>query len=151
MNVFYLQNPDGHAFGRQSDHALETLRVRARKAAEGNTEGMKIPKQIKSRRAGAIPIKPKVNYLDSASGDATIIEMEARDRPGLLCHLAEALHDEDIDVLSAHIEVVGTKAIDAFYVRCLGSDGNLPEKRRKALRKILLNVLDKKQTEKKAA
>ena len=151
MNVFYLQNPDGHAFGRQSDHALETLRRRARKAAEGDTEGMKIPTAIKSRRAGAIPVKPKVRYLDSASGDATIIEMEARDRPGLLCHLAETLRDEDIDVLSAHIEVVGEKAIDAFYVRCRGSDGNLPEKRRKALRKILLDVLELKTSEKKAA
>ena len=151
MNVFYLQNPDGHAFGRQSDHALETLRRRARKAAEGDTEGMKIPTPIKSLRAGAIPVKPKVNYLDSASGDATIIEMEAKDRPGLLCHLAEALRDENIDVLSAHIEVVGTKAIDAFYVRCRGSDGNLPQKRRKALRKILLDVLELKSPEKKVA
>ncbi len=151
MNVFYLQNPDGQAFGRQSDHALETLRRRARKAAEGDTEGMKIPTPIKSRRAGAIPVKPKVKYLDSASADATIIEMEARDRPGLLCHLAEALRDEDIDVLSAHIEVVGEKAVDVFYVRCRGSDGNLPEKRRKALRKILLDVLDVKSPEKKAA
>jgi len=151
MNVFYLQNPDGHAFGRQSDPALEMLRRRAHKAAQGDTKGMKIPAIIKSRRAGAIPVKPKVKYLDSASGDATIIEMVARDRPGLLCHLAEALRDEDIDVLSAHIEVVGTKAIDAFYVRCRGNDGNLPEKRRKALRKTLLDVLEFKPPEKKAA
>jgi [protein-PII] uridylyltransferase len=151
MNVFYLQNPDGHAFGRQSDHALETLRRRARKAAEGDTQGMKIPTPLKSRRAGAIPVKPKVRYSDAASGDITIIDMEARDRPGLLCHLAEALRDEDIDVLSAHIEVVGEKAVDAFYVRCRGSDGNLPEKRRKALRKILLDVLEVKTKEKKAA
>ena len=151
MNVFYLQNPDGHAFGRQSDHALETLRRRARKAAQGETKGMKIPTPIKSRRAGAIPVKPKVRYSDAASGDITIIDMEARDRPGLLCHLAEALRDEDIDVLSAHIEVVGEKAVDAFYVRCRGSDGNLPEKRRKALRKILLDVLEVKTKEKKAA
>lgn len=149
MNVFYLQNPDGHAFGRQSDHALETLRRRARKAAEGETEGMKIPAAIKSRRAGAIPVKPKVKYLDSASGDAIIIEMVARDRPGLLCHLAEVLHIEDIDVLSAHIEVVGEKAIDSFYVRCRGNDGSLPEKRRKALRKTLLGVLEIKSSEKK--
>ena len=151
MNVFYLQNPDGHAFGRQSDHALETLRRRARKAAEGDTEGMKIPAPIKSRRAGAIPVKPKVKYSDAASGDITIIEMEARDRPGLLCHLAEAFRDENIHVLSAHIEVVGEKAIDVFYVRCRGSDGNLPEKRRKSLRKILLDVLELKTSEKKAA
>ena len=151
MNVFYLQNPTGHAFGRQSDHALETLRRRARQAAEDTVEGLKIPKAVKSLRATAIPVRPKVRYSDAASGDITILEIEARDRPGLLCHLAETLRDEDIDVLSAHIEVVGEKAIDAFYVRCRGGDGNLPEKRRKALRKILLNVLEVKTSEKKAA
>ncbi len=151
MNVFYLQNPEGHAFGRQSDHALETLRRRALKAAGGDTEGMKIPATIKSRRAGAIPVKPRVKYLDSASGDATIIEMEARDRPGLLCHLAEALRDEDIDVLSAHIEVVGEKAIDVFYIQCRGENKILSEKRRKELRKILLGVLELKSPDKKAA
>ena len=95
--------------------------------------------------------RAKVKYLDSASGDATIIEMEGRDRPGLLCHLAEALRDEDIDVLSAHIEVVGEKAVDTFYVRSRGSDGNLSEKRRKVLRKILLDVLEIKSPDKKAA
>ncbi|WP_051279909.1 [protein-PII] uridylyltransferase [Hellea balneolensis] len=151
MNVFYLQNPDGHAFGRQSDHALETLRRRARKAVEGDVEGLKIPTPIKSRRAGAIPIKARIKYLDSASGDTIIIEMSGRDRPGLLYNLAETLRDENLDVLSAHIEVVGIEAIDTFYVRCRGSDGNLPEKRRKALRKVLLNVLDKRRSEKKAA
>ena len=149
MNVFYLQNPDGHAFGRQSDHALETLRRRTRKAAEGEIDSLKIPKAIKSRRATAIPVRAKVRYSDAASGGSTIIEMEARDRPGLLCHLAEVLRDEDIDVLSAHIEVVGEKAIDVFYVRCRGTDGNLPEKRRKGLRKTFLNVLEIKTSEKK--
>jgi len=142
MNVFYLQNTEGHAFGRKNDHALEILRRRARKAAGGDTQNLKIPTPISSRRAGAIPVKPKVNFLDAATGDVSIIEVEGRDRPGLLCHLAEALRDEGVDILSAHIEVVGAKAIDAFYVRSQGGEGQLPEKRRKALRKILLDVLD---------
>ena len=142
MNVFYLQNPEGQAFGRKSDHALETLRRRARKAAEGDTANMKIPTAIKSKRAGAIPIKPKVTFLDNASGGATIIEMQARDRPGLLCHLAEALRDLNIDVLSAHIEVVGAQAVDVFYVRNHNGDGQISETERKALRAKLLDVLE---------
>ena len=150
MNVFYLQNPDGHAFGRKSDHALETLRLRARKAAEGDTEHMKIPTVIKSRRAGAIPIKPKVKFLDNASGDSIIIEMEARDRPGLLCHLAEALRDAEIDVLSAHIEVVGAKAVDVFYVRKRGEGGVISESQRKTLKAKLLDVLEIKISKKAA-
>jgi len=142
MNVFYLQNPDGHAFARHSDHALETLRRRARKAAEGDTQDMKIPTPVKSKRAGAIPIKPKVRFLDSASGGSTIIEMEGRDRPGLLCHLAEGLRDMNIDVLSAHIEVVGAKAVDAFYVCDPDVDGKISDVQRKAIRAKLLDILE---------
>ena len=150
MNVFYLQNPDGQAFARESDHALETLRRRARRAAEGDTSDMKIPAHIKSRRAGAIPIKPKVKFLDSASGDSIIIEMEGRDRPGLLCHLAEALRDMKIDVLSAHIEVVGAMAVDVFYVRNDGPDGHISEAQRKTISNKLLEVLELKVSKKAA-
>ena len=49
-----------------------------------------------------------------------IIEVTAKDRPGLLYDIAEIFRDEYIDVLSAHIEVEGTKAIDVFYVKSCG-------------------------------
>ena len=103
---------------------------------------MKISSGVKSKRAGAIPVRPKVKFLETATGDVTIIEMVGRDRPGLLCHLAEALRDNDLDVLSAHIEVVGAKAIDTFYVRRRGAKGELSEDMRKALSKTLRGVLE---------
>ncbi len=150
MNVFYLQNPDGMAFGRESDRALKTLRLRAERAAQGDTKEMKIPARIESKRAGAIPVRPKIKFLESATGDVTIIEMVGRDRPGLLCHLAEALRDDNIDVYSAHIEVVGAKAIDTFYVRCRGAKGELSEEKRKSLQKTLLSVLETTQAKRAA-
>jgi len=45
MNVFYLQNTEGLAFGRQSSHALEVLRKRAQRAAEGEVESILIPQE----------------------------------------------------------------------------------------------------------
>ena len=39
-------------------------------------------------------------------------------------------------------EVVGAKAIDTFYVRSRGDDGELSEDKRKALSKILRGVLE---------
>ena len=142
MNVFYLQNTEGTAFGHDSEHALEGLRARATRAAKGDTQDMKISSGVKSKRAGAIPVRPKVKFLETATGDVTIIEMVGRDRPGLLCHLAEALRDNNLDVLSAHIEVVGAKAIDTFYVRRRGARGELSEDMRKALSKTLRGVLE---------
>lgn len=141
LNVFYLQNSEGRAFAANSDRAREALVGRAEAAVEGDTDSISIPDAIGSRRARAIPVRPKVRFSDAAYGDTTIIEMEGRDRPGLLFALASVLRDHDIDVLSAHIEGLGEKAIDAFYVRRHGRDGQLPDRIRRRIRTDLVNVL----------
>lgn len=134
MNVFYLQNAEGLAFGRENDRALATVRERALKAAAGDIKGMAIADAQPSRRAEAIPIRPKVRFLEAASGDATIIEVEGRDRPGLLWALANGLHEQNINVLSAHVEVVGNKAIDVFYVCARSGDGTISDSMRKLIK-----------------
>ncbi len=116
MNVFYLQNSEGLAFGRMNAHILGVLRSRALGVISGKSPDVSLGVPSLSRRAAAIPVSPRASILDYASGSASIIEIEGRDRPGLLYHLADFLRGEDLDVLSAHIEVVGTRAIDAFYV-----------------------------------
>ncbi len=140
MNVYYLQNNEGLAFGRVSEHLLDSLRARAHRAAVGNIDGLKIPTGLASKRAGAIPVRPKVKFLDTASGDACIIEIEGRDRPGLLYALAASLYEAELDVLSAHVENVGEKAIDAFYVQRKDGRG-VSAGQRKKMRSILLDIL----------
>ncbi|MGB0907054.1 MAG: HD domain-containing protein, partial [Maricaulaceae bacterium] len=116
MNVFYLQNPDGKAFGRKSNTALSSLKERAQKAASGESQNLTINLSPTSRRASAIPVKAHVRFPQTGSDDISVIELTGRDRPGLLCDLADCLFALGQDVLSAHIEVVGEKAIDVFYV-----------------------------------
>ena len=147
FNVFYLQNTEKLAFGRQSQHALETLRKRAQRAALGDVKDMVIPKPISSRRAGAIPVKSRVKFVKNESGDVTILEIEGRDRPGLLSDIASIFRDNELEVLSAHIEVVGTRAIDAFYLCLPGTvDGRarncaLPKAVRKTLKQQITDLL----------
>ena len=114
FNVFYLQNADGLAFGRDSEHRLERLRVAARAAALGDTSGLRSPGVMRSRRAAAIPIRPQVRVIENEA-DGCIIEIEGRDRPGLLHALARVLHAHELPVLSAHVEVAGPQAVDVFY------------------------------------
>jgi [protein-PII] uridylyltransferase len=138
MNVFYLQNTEGHAFGRKNDSALATLRRRARQAALGKTRQLTISPARASQRAGAIPVRASVKFPDIKRPGVTLIEVVGRDRPGLLFDLANCLHDLGLDLLSAHIEVVGEKAIDAFYVK-----GELREKEaQKPVHKALRAVLE---------
>jgi [protein-PII] uridylyltransferase len=141
MNIFYLQNTEGLAFGRQSNHALELLRKRAQSAAEGDVENLSIQQARKSLRAGAIPVKPKVRFPKNKSSDTTILEIQGRDRPGLLHDIATILSEAEVEILSAHIEVVGTTAIDSFYLCIPGQDCELPERTKKTLKNRLKALL----------
>jgi [protein-PII] uridylyltransferase len=58
-----------------------------------------------------------VTINNEASGDATVIEVSGRDRPGLLAELARALSETGLSIQSAHIDNYGERAVDAFYVR----------------------------------
>ncbi len=151
MNVFYLHGGDGCAYGENSPHLIDTLRRRTLAAAKDKVDELTIPKPIQSLRAGAIPVQPIVKFLDSASGDLTIIEIKGRDRPGLLYNLASLMNEEALDIYSAHIEVVGTTAIDAFYVRARNANGTLSTARRKALKARFIEILDIDKTEKSVA
>ncbi len=147
INTFYLLGPDGEAFSAKSPHVLEILRTSARKAAQGDTDGLAQPQGLKSRRAGAIPVTAKVRFPETETSDTCIIEVQGRDRPGLLSELSAFLTEAELDISTAHIEVVGAMAVDVFYVRC----SVLDEKAKKRLRAGLLNILRDPDTKSKAA
>lgn len=62
-------------------------------------------------------VEPRVAMDNRASRDCTVIEVEGRDRPGLLYALARALREHNLVVRSAHIATFGERAVDTFYVR----------------------------------
>ena len=141
MNVFFLQNADSRAFGADSDHARDLLIRRCLRVLQTGEADMEIADPLRSRRADAIPVETRVRFVKAPQAGATIIEVQGRDRPGLLAALAATLRDHDVDVLSAHIEGVGAMAVDAFYVR-RGDDPDLPPAFRKRLKAALLDALD---------
>jgi len=72
-----------------------------------------------SRRAATPP--PRVLVAGGASDSATVIEVRAHDRPGLLFAVARALAAEALDVRLAKVETLGAEVVDVFYVT--GADG----------------------------
>jgi len=147
INTFYLLGADGEAYSAKSPHVLEALRTTSREAAEGKTGKLAMPRGLKSRRAGAIPVKAKVRFPKTERSDTCIIEVQGRDRPGLLHELSTFLTDAGFDISTAHIEVVGAMAVDVFYVRCAVLD----DKTKKRLRAGLLDILRDPDLESKAA
>ena len=136
FNRFYLQNTEGRAYGRLHKHRLKELETRTLAAAQGIFDGEVPSAVLESRRARAIPVHPRISIECQNSKDM-MIEITARDRPGLLHDLASVLADYHLSVRSAHIEVLGPKAIDVFYCT-YENNGNLDEQ---GLRRNMLSVM----------
>ena len=64
-------------------------------------------------------VPTRISFDNTGSDIYTIIEVETRDRPGLLYDLARTLTANNISIASAIIATYGKQAIDVFYVKDL--------------------------------
>lgn len=69
------------------------------------------------RKHDAFPVVPRVLIDNEASSTHTVIEVNGRDRPGLLYELTHALAEQHLRIASAKISTYGESAIDVFYVK----------------------------------
>ena len=68
-------------------------------------------------RTRVFQVPPRVLIDNNASTTHTVIEVNGRDRPGLLYELTRALTSLTLQISSAKIATFGEKAIDVFYVK----------------------------------
>ena len=68
-------------------------------------------------RSTSIVVEPHVLVDNGASPGHTVVEISARDRPGLLYDITRTLSACGLSIGSAHISTVGSRAVDVFYVR----------------------------------
>jgi [protein-PII] uridylyltransferase len=78
---------------------------------------------------------------DRASPRHTVVEVFAKDRPGLLYTLARALHELGLSIALSKINTEGTKVADVFYVSELDGSKIAPGDRTKAVREGILRAL----------
>ena len=74
-------------------------------------------KPLPSRKAG---IAPRISFDGAASQSATLVEIVAEDRPGLLYDLASAISATGANIEVVLIDTQAHKAIDVFYVTAGG-------------------------------
>ncbi len=77
---------------------------------------------------------------DRASPRHTVVEVFAKDRPGLLYSLARALHGLGLSIALSKINTEGTKVADVFYVNELDGSKVAPGPRFKGIREALLEA-----------
>jgi [protein-PII] uridylyltransferase len=69
------------------------------------------------KRDEAFRVEPQVLIDNAASDTHTVIEVNGRDRPGLLHDLTRALFVARLSIHSAHVTTFGERAVDVFYVK----------------------------------
>jgi [protein-PII] uridylyltransferase len=103
-------------YGDPPDADLVTSDLR--RALEGRLDvAERLERRMRAHRDSPVPVAPpKVTLVDDASSTATVIEVRAHDRPGLLWRIGRALGDCGLDVRAARVETLGAEAVDVFYV-----------------------------------
>jgi [protein-PII] uridylyltransferase len=95
-----------------------TLETELRRLADGDRT---VLDKLARRDAGyrtpnGAPARPRVVLLPGASADATVLEVRAADRPGLLHAIGSALAGVGVDLRSAHVATHAGQAVDVLYV-----------------------------------
>jgi [protein-PII] uridylyltransferase len=119
---------------------VDRLRGIVRKVVEGKQE---VEKLLRSRPRPLPPsrraqLKPRVAFKNDVSEAATLVEVVAEDRPGLLYELAHAISDAGCNIEVVMIDTEAHKALDVFYVTANG--GKLDEPLQGQLKTNLLSA-----------
>ncbi|WP_435310725.1 [protein-PII] uridylyltransferase [Primorskyibacter sedentarius] len=114
--VFWIQDAEGHPFE-------ESRLPRLRKMIHRTLLGEVVPRDaIKDRdklkkRERAFRVPTSITFDNEGSEIYTIIEVDTRDRPGLLYDLTRTLANQNIYIASAVIATYGEQVVDSFYVK----------------------------------
>ncbi len=118
LDTFCIQDSEGGAFdspGKLAKLATcieQVLSGRLRLDRELPTRKGKLPS-----RAHVFKVPPRVLVDNKPSRSHTIIEVNGRDRPGLLFDITNAMTNLGLQISSAHISTYGERVVDVFYVK----------------------------------
>jgi len=118
VDRFVIQNQSGLPFHQQ--HRQEDLRQSIMGALHGTIDiGAKIAshKAPLTKQDLVFDIPATITVHNNASGSDTVVEVETRDRHGLLFDIACVFRDLGLDLRAAKINTQGLRAIDAFYIQ----------------------------------
>jgi [protein-PII] uridylyltransferase len=79
--------------------------------------GGRVDPDDRLRRLPEGGLAPTVVVRPEASDQATVLEVRAADRPGVVYLVCRTLADLDVAVRSAHVDTLGPQAVDVFYLQ----------------------------------
>jgi [protein-PII] uridylyltransferase len=142
LDSFLIQDATGVIFDNPSRLAKlaafveQALAGRLRLESELNQR-----RQTQPSRHRSFKVPPRVLINNNASARHTIIEVNGRDRVGLLYDITAAMTRLNLQIASAHISTYGERVVDVFYVKDVFGHKVEHERKIKAIREALASAL----------
>ena len=139
-DAFWIQDAEGNAYEAAK---LPRLRQMIEKTLAGEVvarDALKSRDKIKKREK-AFRVPTHITFDNDGSEIYTIIEVDTRDRPGLLYDLARALAASNVYIANAVIATYGEQVVDTFYVKDMFGLKYYSESKQKTLEKRLRQAI----------
>jgi [protein-PII] uridylyltransferase len=140
--VFWVQDTDGKPYEMSRIERLKTMILKTLMGEVVASEALKSRDKLKKRERDFI-VPTEILFDNEGSEIYTIIEVDTRDRPGLLHDLARTLSNANIYIASAVIATYGVQAVDVFYVKDMFGVKLHSKTKRDAIEKKLRDAITK--------
>jgi [protein-PII] uridylyltransferase len=139
--IFWIQDADGHPFEEARLPRLRQMITRTLRGEVVAREALKDRDKIKKRER-AFRVATSITFDNEGSDIYTIIEVDTRDRAGLLHDLTRTLANNNVYIASAVIATYGEQVVDTFYVKDAFGLKFHAEGKRAALEKKLREAIE---------
>ena len=139
-DAFWIQDSEGNAYEASK---LPRLRQMIEKTLRGEViarDALKSRDKVKKREK-AFRVPTSITFDNDGSEIYTIIEVDTRDRPGLLYDLARTLASANVYIANAVIATYGEQVVDTFYVKDMFGLKYYTESKQRALEKKLREAI----------
>ena len=140
-DAFWIQDADGHPYEADRLPRLKRMIERTLKGEIKAREAFRDRDRIKKRER-AFTVPTHITFDNDGSEIYTSIEVDTRDRPGLLHDLARTLAGANVYVANAVIATYGEQVVDTFYVKDMFGLKYYSESKQKALEKRLRDAIE---------
>jgi len=115
-DAFWIQDSEGHPYEASRLARLTKMIDKTLKGEVRAGDALKSRDKIKKREK-AFNVPTHISFDNEGSEIYTIIEVDTRDRPGLLYDLARSLAATNVYIANAVIATYGEQVVDTFYVK----------------------------------
>ncbi|WP_299045272.1 [protein-PII] uridylyltransferase [uncultured Tateyamaria sp.] len=139
-DAFWIQDADGNPYDAARLPRLRKMIERTLAGEVVTRDAMKDRDKVKKREK-AFKVPTHITFDNDGSDIYTIIEVDTRDRPGLLHDLTRTLAASNVYIANAVIATYGEQVVDTFYVKDMFGLKYYSDAKQKTLEKRLRDAI----------